>query len=52
MDDKRGDTMTYIKPEIAVLGDATDVICGKLTGYEPLPNQLKPNIVADSELDD
>jgi hypothetical protein len=43
--------MTYIKPEIAVLGDATDAIRGKLTGQEPFPNQLNPNIVPDSELD-
>jgi len=44
--------MTYIKPDIAVLGDATDAIRGKQMGYEGQPNQLLPNIVADSELDD
>ncbi len=46
--------MTYSKPEIAVLGDATNVILGSLRsgGAEPFPNQNKPQIVSESELDD
>jgi hypothetical protein len=44
--------MTYVKPEIAVLGDATDAIRGRQTGNEAPPNQLLPTIVSDCELDD
>src|SRR5258708_34110123 len=46
-------TMTYVKPEIEVLGDAGRVIQGsKRTNSEPVPNQFQPAIVLDSALDD
>lgn len=45
--------MTYVKPEIEVLGDAARVIQGSKQGIaEPSPNQLQPAFVLDSELDD
>ena len=43
---------TYVKPEIAVLGDAADAIRGRKSGNESAPNQLLPTIVSDCELDD
>ena len=42
--------MNYVKPEIAVLGDATRVILKKSGGSE-FPGQLTQKIVVDCELD-
>ncbi len=44
--------MTYAKPEIAVLGDATRVILGKRQISSENPPTLGQQFVADSELDD
>ncbi len=45
--------MTYSKPEVAVLGNANDVIHGvKSINQEPPPHQTLPQKSADSELDD
>jgi hypothetical protein len=43
--------MTYQKPEIAVLGDATQVVRGGKSGIPLESNQLQRK-VADAELDD
>lgn len=45
--------MIYKKPEVTVLGEATDVIQGqKMINLEPFPNQGLKDMVAESELDD
>jgi hypothetical protein len=50
---KEVETMTYEKPEVEALGDATIVIQGKRQISSELPpNQGLKQFVGDSELDD
>ncbi len=46
--------MTYTKPEIAVLGDASRVIRGsqRQDNSEPHPNEALQQVISDCELDD
>jgi len=45
--------MIYKKPEVTVLGEASEVIQGqKMINLEPFPNQGLKDIVAHSELND